>query len=280
MEYQAVDMGRPKVKIMTIHVSKGLEFPVVFLAGGFTGSSRIRGVATYRDDDKRVVFDLRPDADAVERVNKEILSEQRRLFYVALTRAMFKLYVPKVKVLPRMRQYAGPAGTILLPALEQACPDKMGPLVAEVVLPPLSAPAAVKPKDDAPAPVAAAQAPFKLASPLFPSFESNWNKRRIVIRSFSSMSRHHLSQVGEGSSFGDDIHLAEDETPAPADHDDPLRGPVFGDMVHNVLECIDFAAAAGAPPRRTICFAKKRRPASSWTTRSTRTSRNCARRSP
>ena len=39
---------------------------------------------------------------------------------------------------------------------------------------------------------------------------------------------------------------AEDEAAAPIDHEDPLRGPVFGDMVHNVLERIDFAEVGRA----------------------------------
>ena len=33
----------------------------------------------------------------------------------------------------------------------------------------------------------------------------------------------------------------------PVDHEDPLRGPVFGDMVHNVLEDIDYAEVARSP---------------------------------
>src|SRR5262249_51199007 len=35
-DVQPVDSTQPKVKIMTIHASKGLEFPIVFLAGGLT----------------------------------------------------------------------------------------------------------------------------------------------------------------------------------------------------------------------------------------------------
>ncbi len=59
------------VKILTIHSAKGLEFPVVFLP-------RLEeGILPYRDTDK--------DLDELE--------EERRLFYVAVTRAMDKLYI-------------------------------------------------------------------------------------------------------------------------------------------------------------------------------------------
>jgi exodeoxyribonuclease V beta subunit len=49
-----------------------------------------------------------------------------------------------------------------------------------------------------------------------------------------------------GTSFGETA-LPIDEEPAPArEREDPLRGAVFGDMVHNILEQIDFAEVARA----------------------------------
>src|SRR5207302_1618853 len=99
------------------------EFPIVFLGGGFTQRPGGDGLTVYRNDQRQVVFDLYPDADAQQRVRAEELSEQRRLLYVALTRPIFKLYIPKTRR-PRS-PYLGPVGTILMPALEQACPDKL-----------------------------------------------------------------------------------------------------------------------------------------------------------
>ena len=244
-DLQPVEAGRPKVKIMTIHASKGLEFPIVFLAGGFTQGRNSGAFSVYRDDQKRVVFDLNPDGDAQGRVIAERLSEQRRLLYVALTRPIFKLYVPKVKVTSSGKQWAGPLGTILLPALEQACPDKLGDLVAQVIVPPLLA-AAPTPHDDTPPAAPVEKTPYRIAGRLFPRIDAQIGRRRIVVRSFSSMARHHLSPVGEGSSFGEQAPLAEDEAAAAVDREDPLRGPVFGDMVHNVLEDIDFAEVGRA----------------------------------
>ena len=62
--------GQAKVQLMTIHAAKGLEFDTVFLAG--------------------VEQDLIPHARAVEE-GAANLEEERRLFYVALTRAKRRL---------------------------------------------------------------------------------------------------------------------------------------------------------------------------------------------
>ncbi len=250
-----VDNTRATVKIMTVHAAKGLEFPIVFLAGGFTGRSSLVSPYVYRDDQGHTTFDLSPDEEAKGRIKGEQLSEHRRLLYVALTRPIFKLYVPQVKLTSRNRQYAGPVGTILLPALEQACPDKLGPLIAEIVAPPLAVAAPAPVVEEAPAPSKSEvrSDAFTIAGPLFPAIDSQLANRRIVVRSFSSMARHHLSQVGEGASFGEQAPPAEDEAAAPVDGDDPLRGPVFGDMVHNVVESIDFAEVARAAGPDDLC---------------------------
>ena len=65
------DAEQDSVVLMTIHSAKGLEFPVVFLSGMEEG--------------------LFPGMQAVS--DKEELEEERRLCYVAITRAKEKLYV-------------------------------------------------------------------------------------------------------------------------------------------------------------------------------------------
>ena len=78
------------VKISTIHKSKGLEFPVVFLlyfAGVSYKNNRVPLVFKFDDKNKRYTVTLNRDS------NKEDESEISRLFYVALTRAMSKCYI-------------------------------------------------------------------------------------------------------------------------------------------------------------------------------------------
>jgi exodeoxyribonuclease V beta subunit len=238
-ELAPAEAHRPRVRIMTIHASKGLEFPVVFLAGGFTGRGRFTGVTTYRDEQGRKVFNFCPDGDALARMADEQLSEHRRLLYVALTRPMFKLYVPMVPAGKSTRTWAGPAGTVLLPALVQACPDKLGPLTAEVIVPPrlLDLDDAAESADDPPLDV---RPPIAHTGALFPALDTNLEWRRIVVRSFSSLNRNHVAQIGAGPSYGQHLRSAPDEIAGAADEEDPLRGPVFGDVVHRVLEAIDY----------------------------------------
>jgi DNA helicase-2/ATP-dependent DNA helicase PcrA len=65
------EFGRNAVTIMTLHSAKGLEFPVVFVTGLEEG--------------------LFPLANAM--LDKKELEEERRLFYVGITRAMTKLHL-------------------------------------------------------------------------------------------------------------------------------------------------------------------------------------------
>lgn len=66
------DEDKGKVNLMTIHASKGLEFPVVFIIGCEEG--------------------IIPHARSMEEGDGNV-EEERRLFYVAITRARDKLYI-------------------------------------------------------------------------------------------------------------------------------------------------------------------------------------------
>jgi len=87
------------VKLVTIHKSKGLEYPVVFCPFSWNGSrvSRSRQPFTFHDegDDMRLTLDLgSPEMDEnLVLAEKEQLAENLRLFYVALTRAKSRCYV-------------------------------------------------------------------------------------------------------------------------------------------------------------------------------------------
>jgi exodeoxyribonuclease V beta subunit len=91
------------VKIITIHKSKGLEFPVVFCPFLHAGSRITPGKDEqifYHSDDDRLVLDLGSKELKTKKIvaEKEILGENLRLMYVALTRAKHRCYMTWGKI--------------------------------------------------------------------------------------------------------------------------------------------------------------------------------------
>ncbi|MCR6110867.1 helicase-exonuclease AddAB subunit AddA [Bacillus sp. A301a_S52] len=91
------------VRMMTIHKSKGLEFPVVFIAGMNKAFNRqdlrgdyllhkTLGLGSKRiDPDLRVAYPTVQQQVIKQRIASELLAEEMRVLYVALTRAKEKL---------------------------------------------------------------------------------------------------------------------------------------------------------------------------------------------
>lgn len=91
------------VRVMSIHKSKGLEFPVVILAGmgkGFNTMDQKQQVLLhqdlgfgprYVDSEKRVTSRTLPQIAIRQKMKMENLSEELRILYVAFTRAREKL---------------------------------------------------------------------------------------------------------------------------------------------------------------------------------------------
>ncbi|PCJ15991.1 MAG: hypothetical protein COB02_17325 [Candidatus Cloacimonadota bacterium] len=86
---------KPKVQIMTMHVSKGLEFPIVFVLDKFSFSKAKATVSGSYFDSKlsKRILNLDPTYESELQSIQEI-DEIKRLYYVALTRASLRLYLP------------------------------------------------------------------------------------------------------------------------------------------------------------------------------------------
>jgi len=80
------------IKIVTIHKSKGLEYPLVFLPF-ICSYKEVTGKASHyryhdeQDDDRRLIIDLDKSEENKQRHDAERLQEDLRLLYVAMTRA-------------------------------------------------------------------------------------------------------------------------------------------------------------------------------------------------
>lgn len=90
------------VKLMTIHAAKGLEFPVVFLGG--------------------LEETLFPSAMSIN--SREELEEERRLFYVAITRAKQKLYLTHANTRYRFGQLQQNDASRFLDEIDEAHLEK------------------------------------------------------------------------------------------------------------------------------------------------------------
>ena len=114
LQLSSGDMGTAKiigenddvVRIMSIHKSKGLEFPVVFLANTNKqfNMQDIRkdqvllhqdfGIGVkYINYDEQIQYDTLSREAVKKQVENENISEEMRILYVALTRAKEKLYI-------------------------------------------------------------------------------------------------------------------------------------------------------------------------------------------
>jgi ATP-dependent helicase/nuclease subunit A len=115
-EANAVIDATNAVNLMTVHASKGLEFPVVFvvnLARG-TGNRRdpIRVTADAAGDEVSVaVGDFQSDADDDDGARER--EETKRLLYVALTRARDRLYLGSVMKEGRLQPGRGSLAEVL-----------------------------------------------------------------------------------------------------------------------------------------------------------------------
>nr|QGT51147.1 ATP-dependent helicase/nuclease subunit A [uncultured Firmicutes bacterium] len=91
------------VRIMTMHKSKGLEFPIVFVAGlskkfnsedakkNILWNSELGFGLNCVDTERRVKYPSLPMHTLKMKIDQDLRSEEMRLFYVALTRAKEKL---------------------------------------------------------------------------------------------------------------------------------------------------------------------------------------------
>ena len=247
-----------KVQIMTMHVSKGLEFPIVFVAGGLTGRpSHMDSYHTYHETGEggssmkavRMV-DLTKSYGG-EKHEREQHEENKRLFYVAATRAQIKLYLP-FYLFETKASWVGPVCTLLSPAIRDAFPggEESGPgmWLTEEIAAEVSPEGSIskQPTHPIPFPAAKEKALFPLAG--------NYRNRRIRLESFSSI--HH--KMGKAHKEWEEMASFQAENPVLREEDEgfasegqiPLSterirdklpgGTHMGLLFHDILEHLDY----------------------------------------
>jgi exodeoxyribonuclease V beta subunit len=93
-EYQLrLETDESCVQLVTIHRSKGLEYPVVFCPFAWEGVRKESAPVFHRDD--KLFLDIGSEQleDNLRQAKEEQFAEDLRLLYVALTRAKFRCYL-------------------------------------------------------------------------------------------------------------------------------------------------------------------------------------------
>lgn len=259
-----------KVQIMTMHVSKGLQFPVVFIAGGLTqpfqADYHVFHQPSLQRSDGTVerVFDLaRQNRKAHE---KEQEDEDRRLFYVALTRAQIKLYLPYYPA-QGASLWVGPLSKFVAKAVGAAFDEKKDP-----------GPVTWIEAGTAPLFESAHETSYvaektrlekRQTGALSLPPQDNFLSRKIHLNSFTSLNARLSASFQETSAqefhpnliaakdsdddWGEhrpvETHLWAPASSPPEDSNELPGGPQMGSMLHDILEQIDYSSIRREPEK-------------------------------
>ncbi|MFT3820621.1 MAG: exodeoxyribonuclease V subunit beta [Rubrivivax sp.] len=265
-----LESDRSLVQIVTIHKSKGLEYPIVFCPWLWEGpaSPRRAGGADgieHHDEQGRALLDFAADPDdpaLKAALARERLAEDLRLVYVALTRAVHRC------VLVQGLYRSGPGGGSrecgrsplhwLAAGAGTAVDDFIGQgLAPESIAPAWAALAAAAPQaielSPLPAPGRATVLPPPAAPPELQALPPPTVPPAWWIGSYSSLVQG-LPQEARAAPDHDQLlapPLTDDiDGPLAADPDDILhfpRGPAAGECLHRAFELAEFDRPASWP---------------------------------
>ncbi|WP_168401160.1 exodeoxyribonuclease V subunit beta [Erwinia amylovora] len=238
-----LESDRHLVQIVTIHKSKGLQYPLVWLP--FVANFREADNGVYHDRQTfTALLDLQQSEESIELAEQERLAEDLRLLYVALTRSIFHCSVGIAPLIKGSRKKEGNSDlhrSALGYLVQQGEPaDATGLLAALQAL-----------NSDATALIMAAEAdapPWQtqqeevgiLSSRTLPrSLRDNWR-----VTSYSGLQQHSHSIVMEWLPRLDVDAAGEasiERVPQLTPHTFP-RGAGPGTFLHGLFETLEFSA--------------------------------------
>jgi exodeoxyribonuclease V beta subunit len=245
---QRLESDADAVQVMTVHKAKGLEADVVFLYGGFNRRT-LGPLRVFHDrQDRRVVQLGSLDPQQQQSYAHEMADEDRRVLYVALTRARARLYLP---CCPAGSSGSPGAYRLLSPILEKLLGDaKTSGLFHRV---PVACPGEAPTELPAPPPAAlSAWQPPELSADLAAAEFHQIAKQRagFVITSYTGVKRRHGGFVvpEEPADLSTANEPTEHDAPAPADPRELARGRLSGIFLHAMLEQVplDSLTASGS----------------------------------
>ncbi|WP_324016192.1 exodeoxyribonuclease V subunit beta [Aeromonas hydrophila] len=258
-----LESERKLVQIVTIHKSKGLEYPLVFLP--FICSHRAADTPLFHEADgagNRTVLDLTGAEESLAEADRERLAEDLRLLYVALTRGVYATWLGLAPVRSgngksEKTDLHQTAIGYLLQKGEEGDATTLATALTELAQA-LPGVAVGEPSLTRPAPMAAEEA--QLGEPQVRRFTGTL-ERDWWISSYSGLAAQghgHSKGVLANPGFDDEVvteaaALAADlstaqqeEAPQPSIFTFP-KGARPGTLLHSLFETIDFQSAAGEP---------------------------------
>ncbi|HDC4322284.1 exodeoxyribonuclease V subunit beta [Aeromonas hydrophila] len=258
-----LESERKLVQIVTIHKSKGLEYPLVFLP--FICSHRAADTPLFHEADgagNRTVLDLTGAEESLAEADRERLAEDLRLLYVALTRGVYATWLGLAPVRSgngksEKTDLHHTAIGYLLQKGEEGDAATLATALTELAQA-LPGVAVGEPSLTRPAPMAAEEE--QLGEPQVRHFTGTL-ERDWWISSYSGLAAQghgHSKGVLANPGFDDEVvteaaALAADlstaqqeEAPQPSIFTFP-KGARPGTLLHSLFETIDFQSAGGEP---------------------------------
>ncbi|WP_323974888.1 exodeoxyribonuclease V subunit beta [Aeromonas hydrophila] len=256
-----LESERKLVQIVTIHKSKGLEYPLVFLP--FICSHRAADTPLFHEADgagNRTVLDLTGAEESLAEADRERLAEDLRLLYVALTRGVYATWLGLAPVRSgngksEQTDLHQTAIGYLLQKGEEGDATTLATALTELAQA-LPGVAVGEPSLTRPAPMAAEEE--QLGEPQVRRFTGTL-ERDWWISSYSGLAAQghgHSKGVLANPGFDDEVvteaaALAADlstaqqeEAPQPSIFTFP-KGARPGTLLHSLFETIDFQSAGG-----------------------------------
>ena len=256
------------VQVVTVHKSKGLEYPLVFLpfACTYRAVKRTDLPLKTHDADGRLTLTLSADETVRRQADRERLGEDLRKLYVALTRARHATWIGVAPI----DGLADSAVGYLLGGGEAIAPEALAPLLVDLAgaAGPICVATAPEPDDARFTPPASATARGAARLPLRHVREHWWIASYSALKAGGPMARGAADTPGEDLlretlATPDAAPLPPLKTPAPGSLHAFPRGAEVGSFLHELLEWAareGFAATAAQRPRLREMIARRCQP--------------------